>query len=72
MNGENINSDQPESELEENDHSLVDEGFIVGDDDYDTFSDTSYEVSHELRKENASRLREIRKAMTQQKHDVVI
>ena len=43
MNGENIMSDGPESDLDEFDQSLLEEGFIVGNNDYETFSDSSNE-----------------------------
>lgn len=73
MNGENINSDGSMSDqLSEYDQSLVEEGFIVGEDDYETFSNSSQEGHSLLKAENAKRLKEIRKAMTQQKKDVHI
>ena len=65
MNGENIGSDGPESDWEEYDQSLVEEGFIVGDNDYETFSDSSQEGINLLKRENARRIKEIRKVMTQ-------
>lgn len=43
MNGENILSDGLESEMDDFDQSLLEEGFIVGDNDFETFSDSSYE-----------------------------
>ena len=72
MNGENLISDGLESDLDEYDQSLVEEGFIVGDNDYETFSDSEQEGINLLKFENQRRIKEMRKAMTQQKTDVQI
>ena len=52
MNGENLMSDGFESDLDEYDQSLVEEGFIVGDNDYETFSDSEQEGINLLKQEN--------------------
>lgn len=52
MNGENLMSDGLESDLDEYDQSLVEEGFIVDDNDYETFSDSEQEGINLLKQEN--------------------
>jgi hypothetical protein len=79
MLGENL-SDEQESEQDSIAHSAVEEGFIVGDDD---FSDTSFVDSDEanlahkrieliLKRENRNRLLETRKAIAAQVKDVEV
>ena len=89
MIGENVSDNENEDclDFDENDPSLIEEGFIV-EDDY--FSDTSYEYEEQsdgeavlktlskrkrellIRQENFRRLKDNRTAMTERNRAVVI
>lgn len=84
LNGEVIGGDDQSDQESADAEDLYDEGFIVRDDDFEELSETSYEDMEDgskilkdqnrfqLKRENAKRLNEARRAMVRQKNLVMI